>query len=56
MLQEKPPVLWEVPKAIPGQESVFLEIMKRTALALIPESVLGREDMLTTQTRVVMML
>ena len=41
-------MLRAVPKAILKQELVFLEIMKKTAQALIPESALEQEDIRMT--------
>ena len=44
----KASMLRAVPKALPEQELVFLEIIKNTARPLIPESALEREDITMT--------
>ena len=46
---------WEVVDALPEQELVFLEIMKKTVHPLIPESALEREETLMTKSHVEIM-
>ena len=48
-------MLRAVPKALPEQELVFLEIIKNTARPLIPESALEQEDIRMTPSLVEMM-
>ena len=48
-------MLRAVPKAILKQESVFSEMIKKTARPLIPESALEREDIRMTPSLVEIM-